>query len=899
MAKPPARQNPDATRDKYMERWQKKNPEQVAAVYRNVRQTLVRKYENNPEAQKKALARFDSDPRIQAMRQVAGLAPVTTKRADLREVAQRNRSAAIERTGRAAGKSKGTSGDFGTAIKAGITRGLFGVPERLAAAGMYYTGNSGNLNYDETLQATRAMTNQELEDSGVGNFLGQLLGGGAGGGAAASAITSGGAKLAATAAPAAQKVGRVLQSAFTLEKGRNVANATKLATTGGAMGGAQAAGEGSDVATGVGYGAGGSLLLGVGAKSLGFLGEKAGDVLRATGAEATIRRFTNTTREALEERLAAFRAKTGSEPTLYELLDLKDRQSLQKVFDRLDRGQQERGAGLARERVEAIPGEVAQVVRNSTRPQRKRNISTLASALPESRGAAAATPKEARLAVGAADNPTRLAQLRREEARNIMGPYDERRAVDDFGELIPTTLKPGKKSGEVEEVPDDPEMAAVIRAAAGSAKIRTDGEGLTIREVTGMIQEIKSDLSRGSVIERGVAQRAIDHLEGLITAKHPDVAPAFARMNEAWAARSRQIEGMLSTRNQADVNPLNPKNLQRSENIYETPEGSVGRAMGQRGELLDDLGAANAPALGKVRELAESDTAARNISANIGVPATRQITEAARVQSESARRLATAVRDPKFDATEIESGDLALLAAGLNPASMAYTKARALSILLKRLGSSIPESRSKTIVDMLFSRDPAMTQRAINALRSQKDAGNKALQLIINSTVSAATGGPEGDPADEAKMLDPAAQSAEADYSQMSDEELMATLEAEQAAEGGEADYSQMSDEELMAALEAEKEMAPFGRRAIEEIFPQAEVTDDLRDPTSDLGRKNPKSYHNTTDGAVDVRPIPGMTFEQFIAQIKDAGYDVVESRDEVKNPSGHATGPHWHVVIG
>jgi hypothetical protein len=321
--------------------------------------------------------------------------------------------------------------------------------------------------------------------------------------------------------------------------------------------------------------------------------------------------------------------------------------------------------------------------------------------------------------------------------------------------------------------------------------------------------------------------------------------------------------------------------------------------MGQRGALIDDLGAATSPALGTVRTLAESPTAARQIAQNIGVPATRNITDAAAAQSESARRLATAVRDPSFDASEIDAGDLALLAAALNPASMAYTKANAIARVYQRLAKSIPESQSRTIVDMLFSRDPTMTQRAINALRSQGDEGGKVLQEIVAMAGMASAGDSEAPEAEVEMAAAAETPQAEADYSQMSDEELMAALEAEEA-ETAEADYSQMSDEELMAALEAEKEMEPYGRRVIQDLFPDAQITDDLRDPNSDLGKKNPSSYHVGTDGAVDIRPIPGMTFDEFVNAVKAEGYDVVEAIDETgKGRSKHATGPHWHIVIG
>ena len=89
------------------------------------------------------------------------------------------------------------------------------------------------------------------------------------------------------------------------------------------------------------------------------------------------------------------------------------------------------------------------------------------------------------------------------------------------------------------------------------------------------------------------------------------------------------------------------------------------------------------------------------------------------------------------------------------------------------------------------------------------------------------------------------------------------------------------------------------GRSVIEQIFPGISVTDNVRDPNSSLGRANPNSFHVKTGGAVDVKPIPGMTFPQFVGQIKSAGYKIAEAKNEVgAGRSKHATGDHWHVVI-
>ncbi len=89
------------------------------------------------------------------------------------------------------------------------------------------------------------------------------------------------------------------------------------------------------------------------------------------------------------------------------------------------------------------------------------------------------------------------------------------------------------------------------------------------------------------------------------------------------------------------------------------------------------------------------------------------------------------------------------------------------------------------------------------------------------------------------------------------------------------------------------------GKQAIKEIFPEAYVTQNRRDPNSSLGRANPDSWHVQSAAAVDVRPIPGYTFMEAIEEIEASGKVLLEAIDETKNPSSYATGPHWHFVIG
>ncbi len=83
------------------------------------------------------------------------------------------------------------------------------------------------------------------------------------------------------------------------------------------------------------------------------------------------------------------------------------------------------------------------------------------------------------------------------------------------------------------------------------------------------------------------------------------------------------------------------------------------------------------------------------------------------------------------------------------------------------------------------------------------------------------------------------------------------------------------------------------------QLYPDARITSLHRDPNSALGRANPNSWHNKSNAAVDVAPIPGMTYDQYIQGFQRNGYGIIEARDEQANPLPWTTGPNWHVVLG
>jgi hypothetical protein len=90
------------------------------------------------------------------------------------------------------------------------------------------------------------------------------------------------------------------------------------------------------------------------------------------------------------------------------------------------------------------------------------------------------------------------------------------------------------------------------------------------------------------------------------------------------------------------------------------------------------------------------------------------------------------------------------------------------------------------------------------------------------------------------------------------------------------------------------------GRAVVNEVYPDAVVTSNHRSADDPLSKANPNSWHTKSNAAVDVRPIKGMTFDDYVQGYKDAGYQILEAKNEVgAGRSAWATGDHWHVVLG
>lgn len=87
----------------------------------------------------------------------------------------------------------------------------------------------------------------------------------------------------------------------------------------------------------------------------------------------------------------------------------------------------------------------------------------------------------------------------------------------------------------------------------------------------------------------------------------------------------------------------------------------------------------------------------------------------------------------------------------------------------------------------------------------------------------------------------------------------------------------------------------------VQQMFPNARITSHTR-KAGKAGKAGGKSWHVKSGAAVDIAPIKGMSFDQWLQYFRNAGYTIIEAIDETipanRKITG-GTGPHWHVVLG
>lgn len=781
------------------------------------------------------------------------------------------RRAAASRSQRVAAGGQQLSSDhssqsgLGDALLAGI-RSVPGVNYLTAAAERYLpsaiTGNTSNASMGDIVDLLAARNNADYDKSKTGYYTGAITSGAGAGKLLARGVQG----VARAGIPIASRAANYLQTLGTLNKGATAANAAKIATSGAGWGAAGALDTNQNPVVGAAEGAAGATLLGGSLKLAQVLSRPVRDFMRTSSAGQILSRFTSSTADDIAARAAAYREATGAEPTVFELLPLADRNKILKQGITGRDSIVEHASDAIRARAANLGPEMSALAERTTGPQRRFITQGIEADLTNARGG---TPDagDPALAGRAASSPTDMLDLRDQEARAIMAPHDATPVAGTFGDILPQT--PVNNAGTITMTDADPAVTAAIRSAAPSG-FRVADQGVTAGDVSDMIQTLRGDLSKGG-IEGRTAQRAIDHLENVLGEHAPDAAAAHAQMTDAYAARSRMAEGMqegAGTRLRDDIQVGTSRRQARTvRNAYDTPEGAAGRALGQSNRVLGDLAGSPEDALKATIKMARGTTG-RALGENLGPAEAERLMAGARAQDTSAQALSAASDKAGGNGgAGLDAEGLVQALVGLHPSSFATTKAGSLRKLLDM--TYVPENRARTMVDMLFSQDPAMTRRAINAIGNSPN-GAEFLQGLARVTGIQAGSMAQGQTAPET--------SPEAE------------TPSETVAEPGE--------EASAPAPDGIDPNVPYGRQVISKIFPEAHINEDVRDPNSKLGRENPNSEHVKTQNAVDVRPIPGMTFAQFIGKINDNGHEIVEAIDEVKHPTRFATGPHWHVVI-
>lgn len=89
----------------------------------------------------------------------------------------------------------------------------------------------------------------------------------------------------------------------------------------------------------------------------------------------------------------------------------------------------------------------------------------------------------------------------------------------------------------------------------------------------------------------------------------------------------------------------------------------------------------------------------------------------------------------------------------------------------------------------------------------------------------------------------------------------------------------------------------------IQNLYPQARITSGYRGPNNPLTLRNPASLHAQGSPedprAVDVAPIPGVSFNDYVSSVKKAGVPISQAFDEASHPFAWTTGPNWHLAEG
>lgn len=628
--------------------------------------------------------------------------------------------------------------DFGNAFVAGVGRSLFGLPERLAALGERYlpssiTGNTTNASYDQILKAIRARTDARAAGSTGGNILGTLTGAVTGGGAAGAGIKAVAGRLAASGAPLASRVGNILQTITTTQKGQRLANAARVSAAGAAGGAAQAAGEGSNVGQGALTGALAAPVLVGGAKVAGAVIKSGGKI-----AKAAARPYSDSTARALRDLVsedpAAIRARSenltqrvGAQVPVVAALKPGD---FRAVVDRVLKKSPEAQEIAKGQSTRYVRGFMDRMLGHVNRAGRE--------------GDAQIT------SIGD------LAALRRDTADEIMAPIADRTVdmtqlpLDDLERTLTrsigsriTQLAPRIRQALADLSPDD--LQGIDPSDIAAARRLMQQYGLsepvhaTVREMDSLRRTLDA-AGKASMTSNPANSYALRNAAKTVGDFVGQAFPEYRRMVDTYAAHSRMMEGFETAASGKRINDIGDDVLR--DNLR-TPEGRVGMKAGELFKLREAATGRTTASMQLARDLASEGKLTRpaslapdaaqpgTVTENLGERPAAQLADSSRAETQVMSRM---LDTEKLQAlAKNEDGALSpedIVYSAFLGNALAATKARAFARLVEKLPHGFNEKVARNLADMLFSQDPAMTQQALRALE-RAGIGQRATARIL------------------------------------------------------------------------------------------------------------------------------------------------------------------------
>jgi len=703
-----------------------------------------------PEAQAKGLRRFDSDPRMQAIRQAAGLAPLRTRQEEISDIARRNLA---EREAKRKAAGFAPTSDREASVGAGTARNFFfSAPEYIEAAARHFLpgGQNQGKDFTEELNIVRAENDQQMGRDTKGNVAGTIVGALGTGGPVGGLVKSAGAKLAASGTPIVAKAGNILQSLTTLKKGQKAANVAKIAVAGAAGGGAQALGEGSDVGQGALYGAVTPLALVGGAKGLQGVLKITRQATRRFSPSVTkaIKEVVKESPDALAARHAQISGQVGENVPLIAALNDQDFNTVSK-----------RLLKTSPDAVRVAKGHVGKYIRGfmDRMLQHVNNAGKLGDAQNTSIG--------------------ELAQLRTDTADDIMRPIANQQIdltqlpLDDLERQMTRQIG-GRIAGLAPKInealkdlhPGDlAGMGLDASDIANARKLMTDwGMG---KPVTATVKEMDSlrralNAAGGSsqasnpanaMAFRNAAKAIADHVS-------KETGGVYGQMVDTYAAHSRMMEGFETAAAGKRLTDIADDNLR---NNLRTAEGRVGMKAGELFRQREAVTGRPSQAISAAKDFAAQGRLTRpaslepgaaqpgTVTENLGDQAAAGLADASQGETQVLGRM---LDTEKLQAlTKNEDGALSpeeIAYGAMLSGSMALTKARfASNILNKILGSNkFSPKVAENLAGMLYSGDSALTQKAMNALRKVGYTDQAISKMMSNALAIGIAGGGEGAP---------------------------------------------------------------------------------------------------------------------------------------------------------